>query len=97
MNITLDQYLDGFEKSMAVLPKLLNEWYTIDQELQQEYSEQLAWLIRKDVCLEVLKMSADQNRMHEVATRVHNAFVSVEHLKGEVEEKMGVRFDADTE
>ena len=41
MNISLDQYIDGLERSVRELPAVLAEWDQIDSELQIEYVDQL--------------------------------------------------------
>ena len=46
MNLTLDQYIDGLERSARDLPSVLVEWDDLSAELQEEYADQLLWMLR---------------------------------------------------
>lgn len=71
MNVTLDQYMYGLEEAAQELPKLLAEWATIDEELQEEYTEQLRWML--DARTEALQMARSENRYLEVLRRIEAA------------------------
>ena len=47
MNLTLNQYLSGFEEGIERLPGVMDEIEarTLDEELFEEYVDQLGWLI----------------------------------------------------
>ena len=46
-NITTEQFAEGLEKFEAELPKLLDEWATIDSDLQEEYLDQMSWALKQ--------------------------------------------------
>lgn len=75
MNFTLDQYLSGLEHSAANLPSLVERWDSIDADLQEEYTEQLDWML--DVVPEVLNRAKDEGRYEEVLRRTCTALIEL--------------------
>lgn len=71
MNLTLNQYIQGLEDSAVELPKLLAEWDTIHEYLQEEYAEQLRWLL--DARTEALQMARIAGRYPEIVQRIEQA------------------------
>lgn len=71
MNLTLDQYLDGFERSARELPAAFEEWDSIDEELRAEYIDQLTWLIVSRGA--VLRRALREHRL--LSTLVHFACI----------------------
>lgn len=72
MHCTLEQYLLSIEAASEGLPKLLDEWSTLDDDLQGEYVEHLRWLL--DARTEALQMARDTGRYAEVARRIEAAY-----------------------
>jgi hypothetical protein len=46
-NITVDNFVSSLRNLKDNLPKLLMEWETIEPELQEEYLDQISWLLNK--------------------------------------------------
>lgn len=46
-NITVDNFVSSLRNLDSELPKLLQEWDSIDPELQTEYLDQISWLLNK--------------------------------------------------
>ena len=46
-NLTTEQFVDALEKFEAELPKLFQEWDTIPSELQNEYLDQMSWVLNQ--------------------------------------------------
>jgi len=46
-NITIDDFVAALDNLDEELPKLLNEWTSLDPILQEEYSGQMSWLLNK--------------------------------------------------
>lgn len=46
-NISVERFISSLRNTEQNLPSLLNEWEILDDELKQEYSEQLCWLLSK--------------------------------------------------
>lgn len=46
-NITIDDFVAALDNLDKELPKLLNEWVSLDPILQEEYSDQMSWLLNK--------------------------------------------------
>jgi hypothetical protein len=88
MNLTLDQYIEGLERSAKELPAVLIEWDTIDEELQENYSEQLTWMLR--AIPDVLTRAVREERFSEIVHRVRVALVLVAPLQGDLIDKMGI-------
>ena len=43
--MTVEQFLKGYEHSAEEIPKVLDEWGDLDEDLRFEYCEQLEWLV----------------------------------------------------
>lgn len=89
MNITIDKYLSGLERSVRDLPELVRTWEDIDESLRDEYVEQYRWLL--DARDEVL--SGAGSRMAEVAQRLARANVELFAMRRALEELMDIGAD----
>lgn len=45
MNLTVDQFMSGLERTVVELPRVLVEWEDLDDTLCTEYHEQIQWLL----------------------------------------------------
>lgn len=45
MNLTLEQFLTGLERTGSEIGKLLDEWDGVDDDLREEYASQLDWMV----------------------------------------------------
>lgn len=45
MNLTLEQFLTGLERTGAEIGKLLDDWPGVDDDLREEYASQLGWMV----------------------------------------------------
>jgi len=43
--MTFEDFLTTYEQAVEALPKLLDDWPTLDEDLCWEYQEQLEWLL----------------------------------------------------
>jgi hypothetical protein len=46
-NLTVEDFVASLAKLEKELPKLLNEWSSLDPVLQDEYSDQMSWALNK--------------------------------------------------
>jgi len=88
MNLSLDRYIEGVERTAANLPALLKNWETIDEDLGAEYAEQLSWLLRARP--EATAMATTSGRFVEIAQRLAAAVATMWELRAELEAKMGI-------
>jgi hypothetical protein len=88
MNLSLDQFIDGFERTARDLPALLAEWESIEEDLRQEYVDQLSWMLRTRP--EVIAMATPEGRLVEVAQRMGAATVVMWALRADIDAKMGI-------
>jgi hypothetical protein len=91
MNLTLDQFIDGLERSARELPGVLAEWDEIDDDLHEEYTDQLLWLLKARA--DVFVVATRENRYLEFAQRIVTATSSMFQLRDEIREKMGIPTD----
>lgn len=88
MNLTLEQYINGLERSVRELPTVLLQWAALDSELQFEYTEQLTWLLRERS--NVLKQAIKQNRYSELKTRISNVNQNLFEIRNLILAKMNL-------
>jgi hypothetical protein len=91
MNLTLDQFFDGLERSVRELPGVLSEWEELESELRDEYADQLLWLLRSRA--DVLARAAREERYLEFVQRMVNATVAMLHLRDEIRDALGISVD----
>jgi hypothetical protein len=48
-NISVDNFVSSLRRLDTELPKLFQEWDSFDPELQEEYLDQISWLLNKAV------------------------------------------------
>ena len=75
MNLTLDQYMAGLERSVHELPTLLAVWFTLDVDLRAAYENQLWWMLSKRWL--VLEMAERRGRKPEIAQRLERVRVGL--------------------
>ena len=46
-NITVDSFTNSLTKMAEKLPELLNDWPGIEEDLREEYLDQMSWLLNK--------------------------------------------------
>jgi hypothetical protein len=46
-NITVENFVSGLRKTKDNIPAVIDTWQDIDPELQEEYLDQLTWLLEK--------------------------------------------------
>jgi len=88
MNLTIDQFLSSVERSVRELPTVVREWHSIDDDLQQEYADQLSWLLGSYA--EVMAMAATQGRLSEVEQRLATANAALLDYRDALNDLMGV-------
>jgi len=77
MNLTIDEFTEGLERTARELPGVLSEWEDLDEELQDEYTEQLFWLLAtRDQVVE-----AAGDRAFEIGGRVAVATAAIFALR----------------
>jgi hypothetical protein len=91
MNLTIDQFIDGLERSVRELPAVLAEWEDIEVELREEYTDQLLWLLRSRS--DVLARATQGNRYLELAQRIVAATCAMFQIREGIREKMGITTD----
>lgn len=79
MNITIDQYVKGFEDSVIKLPEVFREWDRIDPELQEEYADQLNWMI--NYTENALHLAKEKHRYFEIVNRLTNVRKSLSAMR----------------
>jgi len=87
MNITVERFVQGLERSADALPALLDEWDTIDEELQAEYRDQLQWILCKRG--EVLVRCKLEGTFDEFGPRIEAADRKIEALLDRIRSVMG--------
>lgn len=88
MNISLDQYLDGFERTARELPDLLARWESLDEDLRDEYSDQLVWLL--EAKRDARQLAEGLGRTVECAQRLAYATAAIFRLRSPLMVAMGV-------
>jgi hypothetical protein len=92
MNVTLDQYLVGLERSVSELPEVFRGWAALDDDLREIYSDQLAWMLgARD---EVLETAKAEKRLLEVQFRIARATSLLFSLRDELQTFMGIPAEA---
>lgn len=91
MNMTIDQYLGGFERTARELPALLSDWETLDNELRGEYAEQLLWMLSKREDVQV--RASRERRFFDVGQRINAATKALFDHRQELSEFMGIPLD----
>jgi len=86
MNLSLDQFIGGLERTACGLRELLTVWDEIDEDLCQEYVDQLSWLLR--VRPDVLTRATQEGRFLEIAQRMNDAVLLIWDIRADVEQKM---------
>ncbi|MGH7284293.1 MAG: hypothetical protein ACRELY_22425 [Polyangiaceae bacterium] len=91
MNMSLNHYIVGLERSARELPNVLAEWDDIDLDLRDEYVAQLEWLL----CArqEILARAQREQRYFEIAQRIVTATSSMFDLREELAAKMAIAVD----
>jgi len=92
MNLTLDQYINGFERTARELPELLGRWESIDHELREEYAEQLAWLLESRS--EVHALAERASRGVEIAMRTALATAAIFSMRAALAQAMNLPSEA---
>lgn len=87
MNITIEQFIEGLERSVRELPSILEDWDGLDDELREGYTEQLLWLLKSRAA--VLANVAGTRHL-DAAQRIATATAALCHLKRELDEVMGI-------
>jgi Lon protease-like protein len=88
VNLTVDQFLTGLERTTREMPSALHEWKSLDRDLRDEYTDQLEWMV--DAIDEVLPLAAKTNRAGEAALRVAVALASLRSMRDEILAVIGV-------
>ena len=83
--VDLDAYIDGLERAVQQVPKLLKEWDSVPRGLQDDFSRSLHWLL-DPVNLDRMREKAmkDLRWNQEISRRCWNAL----HLLRAVEDKL---------
>ncbi len=90
MNLSLDEYIEGFEQSVHSLPEVFSEWETIDDDLREAYGEQLSWMLR--VRGEALR-AAPEKRYIEIAQRLAHVVAVLFEMRSLLADLMGITQD----
>jgi hypothetical protein len=91
MNLTIDQYILGLERSVRELPDVLAEWDELEDELREEYAAQLLWLLR--VRADVGMRAVHEKRFLELENRIGTATAALFNMRQDLREKMGITTD----
>ena len=70
MNLTVDQFMSGLDRTLRELPGVLEEWPQLDQELQDEYAEQLGWMLSRFDAVQA-RSGSSAVALRLVAARLH--------------------------
>ena len=88
MNISIDQYMAGLERSTKNLPRVLADWNDICDDLQDQYKDQLEWMLvnrRK-----VGTMFELANRGEEFDSRIKVVYDSLKTMESLILQKMDI-------
>jgi hypothetical protein len=88
MNITIEQFLSGYENIAVALPQLLDDWPTIDEDLRDEYIDQLEWMLAH--ASELLTRAMEQGCHLAASERIATTNIKLRALKDRVRDVMGV-------
>jgi hypothetical protein len=91
MNLTLEQFIEGLERSARELPGVLADWADLDDELRDEYTDQLLWLLSKRA--EVQARASREGRFWELAPRIAAATSTFFDLRDQLRALMGIPVD----
>jgi hypothetical protein len=87
MNLTIDEFIEGLERTARELPAVLSEWDELDEELKDEYTEQLFWLLAARARV------IGGERALEIADRIARVTSAMFELRVELQQKMGIAPD----
>lgn len=88
MNLTIEQFLSGLERSVRELPVALGKWADIDEDLRAEYVDQLTWMLERR--WEILVAAERANQLGHVATRLAMVSVALRRIAPALREHMGI-------
>lgn len=94
MNTSLQKLIAGVVSLPRNLPGVLAAWDTYDDDLREEYAEQVPWLIRsaREALLdEMTRTAAPHERLFALQQSVATAVVQLMTMGDLIEEKMGFR------
>ena len=87
MNLTVQQYLTGLERSVANLPGLLRRWPELDADLRDHFADELGWMA--DVHHQVVARAIREGRA-DFARRLIEAGSRLLEQRDLVERQVGV-------
>jgi hypothetical protein len=85
VNFTIDQFMAGLENLVRELPQVLQEWASLDEELQEQYVDELRWMLSR-----FDEVQARAGASYGVATRLVVARLALFALRVRIREVMGV-------
>ncbi len=84
MNFTVDQFMAGLEQLVNNMPRTLNTWSDLDEELKEEYAEELMWTLSQFDAVQATSGSC------AVAVRLVSARLQLFALRAQIREAMAV-------
>ncbi len=87
MNLTVQQYLTGFERSVANLPGLLQRWHELDEDLREHLADELWWMA--DVHDKIV-MRARREGREDLAHRLLRAGFQLLEQRELIEQQVGL-------
>lgn len=91
MNISIDEYLEGFENSAKELPRVMHDWPSIDDDLKDEYVDQLLWLIAAQA--DVMREATTLGRSQAVGVRLVAIIAELATQAAGLRNEMGIDID----
>lgn len=87
MNLTVQQYLTGLERSVVNLPGLLLRWNELDEDLREHLADELVWMA--DVHHEVVARAWREGR-EDFAMRLRDAGFRLLEQQERIEQQAGL-------
>jgi hypothetical protein len=87
MNLTVQQYLSGLERSVRNLPGVLTRWERIEEDLREHYLDELGWMA--DVFHDVVGRALAEQRW-DLIPRLSHAGFHLHSMRPMIEKRTGL-------
>jgi len=88
MNLSLDQYIEGFERSAVMLPSIVARWSDFGFDLREAHASQLEWML--DARDEAMLLAFSQDRGPEIAERLARVSAALFVMLPALNETLGI-------
>lgn len=86
MNLTVQQYLTGLERTVKNLPGVLHRWHDLAGDLREHFLDELLWM--SDVHGQVVEKARSEGKI-EIVVRLCRAGLQLDELRAEIERRTG--------